>query len=64
MTRGDEIRRMSNEQLVDNYLCFIRCADCDLLDRCNTYCEEMRAEREDVCRDLWLERLNEEVGND
>lgn len=61
MTNGDAIRRLSDEQLVADYLSSTRCTDCELRGRCMEHCRTHGAnERHFACHKIWLEWLKEQ----
>jgi hypothetical protein len=60
MTNGDRIRQMSDEELYDDVLYMIDCAQCDFWRKCDDLAED-RSKRRKVCRKIWMDWLSEEA---
>ena len=60
MTNGDRIRQMPDEELYDNYLYMVDCAQCDFWRKCDKLAED-RSKRRKVCRKIWIDWLSEEA---
>lgn len=59
MTNGDRIRQMSDEELYDNYLYTVDCAQCDFWRKCDKLAED-RSMRRGVCKKIWMDWLSKE----
>lgn len=58
MTNGDRIRRMSDEELFDEYIVEIHCCDCQFNRVCKTY-QNGGGEYQE-CKRHWLKWMGEE----
>ena len=54
MTNADKIRQMSNEELANRIMAYIRCEACEKV--FHTECNVLK-----TCRDVWMDWLNREV---
>jgi hypothetical protein len=63
ITNGDLVRRMTDEELFDEFFYFTECVDCDFKRNCKGF-RSGKTKHEEECKSLWLEWLGKDASDD